>query len=65
MALAYFYKCSFAFPVILKKIMISRKSLLFLLLLCFLGLMAQSCKTAKGCGCGTDLNRAYKPKHFR
>lgn len=46
--------------------MFSRKSLLFLLALCLLGLMAQSCKTtAKGCGCGNDLNRAYKSKTFR
>lgn len=28
-------------------------------------LVAQSCGTAKkGCGCGADINRAYKPKRY-
>lgn len=43
-----------------------RKPLIYLLILSFFSLMAQSCMTAgKGCGCGNDLNRTYKPKNFR
>lgn len=42
------------------------KLVVYLLILLATALIAESCATsAKGCGCGADLNRAYKtPKRY-
>lgn len=43
------------------------KKLVIYLLLIMLGtVVAEGCSGGKKCGCGTDLNKAYRtPKHFR
>lgn len=41
--------------------MMKKNKLAFLLLFIVVGsFMLQSCATGKNCGCGGDLNRAYK-----
>jgi hypothetical protein len=42
------------------------KFFFYTLLICGLSLLAESCATGKkGCGCGTDINRAAKmPKRY-
>lgn len=43
----------------------NKKVTVLIILLSIFALVAQSCSTAKkGCGCGTDINRAYKAKRF-
>jgi len=46
--------------------MMKQNKLAFYLLLIFAGsFILQSCATGKNCGCGGDLNRAYKtPKRY-
>lgn len=42
------------------------KLVVYLLIVIAISFFAEGCATsAKGCGCGTDLNRAYKtPKRY-
>ncbi|MBN8670171.1 MAG: hypothetical protein ACK4EY_14810 [Flavipsychrobacter sp.] len=42
------------------------KNFVYLLLLGGLLILLDSCASGKGCGCGTDINRAYgkSPKRF-
>lgn len=38
-----------------------KKAIVWMLLLTFGTILAQSCNTAKkGCGCGSDINASYK-----
>jgi len=42
------------------------KLVIYLLLIMLGAMVAEGCSGSKKCGCGTDLNRAYRaPKQFR
>ena len=42
----------------------AKKSIIYLVLLSAVLMLAQSCSTTKGCGCGSDINRIGQPKRF-
>jgi hypothetical protein len=54
----YFYKSRF-----LRQRMKKGKIFSILVFLAVV-LLAQSCSTSKGCGCGSDINRVYKAKRY-
>ncbi len=44
----------------------SRRLIIYTLILSAVVLLAQSCSVFKDCGCGNDVNRAYKaPRNLR
>ncbi len=44
----------------------SRRLIIYVFILSAFALLAQSCSVFKECGCGNDINRAYKqPRHLR
>lgn len=40
------------------------KIAVYLLILLGSVFILEGCATSKSCGCGSDINRAYKPKRF-
>jgi len=44
----------------------TNKIVVFLLSVLLAGMVLEGCSSSKNCGCGADLNKAYKPsRHYR